>query len=156
MSRRNQAIKKVYIADPIYHSAAVTQLVSKILKKGKKSTAEKIVYGAFDLIKEKLSKDPLEVFMMAIENVSPVMEVKSRRVGGANYQIPVEVSKERAHSLAMRWIVTFSQEKKGKPMMQKLTDEIVDGFNKTGSSFKKREDTHKMAEANKAFAHFRY
>ena len=122
----------------------------------KKSTAERIVYDALDIVKEKTTKEPLEVFRAALDNVRPLLETKSRRVGGATYQVPVSVSEDRGYSLALRWIRSYSRERKGKPMHEKLAQEIIDGFNKTGPSIKKREDMHKMAEANRAFAHYRW
>ena len=123
---------------------------------GKKSIAERIVYDALDIVKEKTAKEPLEVFRAALDNVRPLLETKSRRVGGATYQVPVSVSEDRGYSLALRWIRSYSRERKGKPMHEKLAQEIIDGFNKTGPSIKKREDMHKMAEANRAFAHYRW
>ena len=123
---------------------------------GKKSIAERIVYDALDIVKEKTSKEPLEVFRAALDNVRPLLETKSRRVGGVTYQVPVSVSEDRGYSLALRWIRSYSRERKGKPMHEKLAQEIIDGFNKTGPSIKKREDMHKMAEANRAFAHYRW
>lgn len=126
------------------------------MERGKKSTSESIVYGAFDILKEKTGKEPLEVFKKSIDNVRPLLETKSRRVGGATYQVPVSVRPERGNTLALRWMRTFARGRKGKPMRIKLADEIMDGYNKTGAAFKKREDTHKMAESNRAFAHYRW
>lgn len=156
MSRRNRAKKREIIPDPIHGSTLVTAMVSRLILGGKKATAEKILYGAINNLGEKTGKDGLEVFDQAIQNVKPVMEVKSRRVGGANYQVPIEVRPERAIALALRWIVANARSKKGKAMAERLTDELLDAYNNTGASIKKREDTHKMAEANKAFAHFRW
>lgn len=155
--RRRQAIKRKVVADPKYNSKVVAKFVNILMSKGKKSVAESIVYGAFDIIKKKTNEeDPLKVFYKALENIRPRLEVKPRRVGGATYQVPVEVSQERGVSLALRWIKDFSRAKKGKPMMQRLADEILSGFKGEGGAIKKRDDTHKMAEANKAFAHFRW
>ncbi len=142
--------------DPIYQSVLITQMVNKTIIGGKKSTAERIIYGALERIKEKSNEEPLAVFTRAIENVRPLVEVKARRVGGATYQVPSEVKHERSLALAMRWILTFSQAKTGKPMKDRLAEEILAASKKEGLSIKKREDTHKMAEANKAFAHYRW
>jgi len=155
--RRRQAVKRQITADPKYNSKIVAKLINILMIKGKKSTAEGIVYGAFDIIKEKLNEeDPIKVFTKALENIRPRLEVKPRRVGGATYQIPIEVSHERGVSLALRWIKDFSRAKKGRPMEVRLADEIMAGFKGEGAAIKKRDDTHKMAEANKAFAHFRW
>jgi small subunit ribosomal protein S7 len=134
----------------------VARLVNIVMERGKKSTALRIVYGALDILKEKTGKDPLEVYKQAIDNVRPLLETKSRRVGGATYQVPVEVKSDRGHSLALRWIRTFAKTKKGQPMQVKLASELLEAYNRTGSSMKKREDTHRMAEANKAFSHYRW
>jgi small subunit ribosomal protein S7 len=142
--------------DPVYGSKVFTKLVNKIMWDGKKSTSESICYGAFELIKEKTKKEPLEVFEQALKNVMPVLEVKARRVGGANYQVPIEVRAERRVTLGIRWLVGYSRQRAGKSMEEKLAVEIMDAANNTGTSVKKREDTHKMAEANKAFAHYRW
>ncbi len=155
--RRRQAIKRKVVADPKYSSKVVAKFINILMSKGKKSVAESIVYGAFEIIKKKANEeDPLKVFYKALENIRPRLEVKPRRVGGATYQVPVEVSQERGISLALRWIKDFSRAKKGKPMMERLADEILSGFKGEGGAIKKRDDTHKMAEANKAFAHFRW
>ena len=155
--RRRRAEKRRRVPDARYHSALVTRLVNTILKCGKKSVAERIVYGAIDKIGEKVKeKTPLEVLEQAIENVKPKLETKSRRVGGANYQVPLDVSSERQTSLALRWIVQYASSRKGTAMMQALATEILDAFNNTGAAVKKREDTHKMAQANRAFAHYRW
>ncbi|MFN3966565.1 MAG: 30S ribosomal protein S7 [Endomicrobiia bacterium] len=148
--------KRVIIPDIKYNSLLVARFINKINFRGKKTVAEEIVYKAFDIIKEKTKKDPLEVFTKAIENVRPLLEVKPRRVGGATYQVPVEVPQTRGETLAMRWILQFARERKGAPMYQKIADEIISAYNKEGPAIKKREDTHKMAEANRAFAHYRW
>ena len=154
--RRRSAPKRKILPDPIYGDKLVAKLINIVMEKGKKSTAESIVYGAFDILKEKTGKEPLEVFKKSIDNVRPLLETKSRRVGGATYQVPVSVRPERSNTLALRWMRLFAKGRKGKPMHQKLADEILDGFNKTGAAFKKREDVHKMAESNRAFAHYRW
>ena len=155
--RRRQAVKRQITADPKYNSKIVAKLINIIMVKGKKSVAENIVYGAFDILKQKSGEeDPLKVFNKALENIRPRLEVKPRRVGGATYQVPIEVNQERGVSLALRWIKDFSRGKKGKPMGERLADEILAGYNGEGAAIKKRDDTHKMAEANKAFAHFRW
>lgn len=155
--RRRQAVKRKVVADPKYNSKVVAKFINILMTRGKKSIAEGIIYGAFEILKKKSNdEDVLKVFYKALENVRPRLEVKPRRVGGATYQVPVEVSQERGVSLALRWIKDFSRAKKGKPMMERLADEILAGFRGEGSAIKKRDDTHKMAEANKAFAHFRW
>ncbi len=155
--RRHSAEKRELIPDAKYNSELVARLINTIMSRGKKSTAQGIVYGAFDLIQQKKSDmDPLEVFLQALENVKPKLEVKSRRIGGANYQVPIEVAPERQVALAMRWIVSYSRGRKGKSMVESLAGELLDAFENTGSSIKKKEDTFKMAQANKAFAHFRF
>ncbi len=155
--RRRQAFKRQIVPDPKYNNKIVAKLVNIIMTRGKKSVAESIVYGAFEIIKQKSGEeDPLKVFNKALENVRPRLEVKPRRVGGATYQVPIEVSQERGISLALRWLKDFSRAKKGKPMMERLADEILAGYKGEGAAIKKRDDTHKMAEANKAFAHFRW
>jgi len=155
--RRHRAPKRQLIPDVKYNSELVARLINTIMSRGKKSTAQSIVYGAFDLIKEKKKDmEPLEVFLQALENVKPKLEVKSRRVGGATYQVPVEVSSERQVAVAIRWIKDYSQARKGKPMMESLAAELLDAFDNTGAAVKKKEDTHKMAQANKAFAHYRW
>ena len=154
--RRRRAAKRKILPDPKYKNLVVAKMINIIMERGKKSIAESIVYGAFDVIKQKLDKDPLEVFKLAVDNARPLLETKSRRVGGATYQVPVSVRPERGNTLAMRWVKTFAKGRKGKPMRIKLADELMDGFNKTGSAFKKREDVHKMAESNRAFAHYRW
>ncbi len=154
--RRRRAQKRLIDPDPRYNDLLVAKFINIVMECGKKSTAERIVYDALEIVKEKTSKEPLEVFRAALDNVRPLLETKSRRVGGATYQVPVSVSEDRGYSLALRWIRSYSRDRKGKPMHEKLAQEIIDGFNKTGPSIKKREDMHKMAEANRAFAHYRW
>jgi len=154
--RKRQATKRDVLADPIYNSKVVTKLINQIMQDGKKGTAEKIIYEAFDIIKTKTNKDPMEVFNKAMENIKPALEVKSRRVGGANYQVPVEVKPDRAQALAFRWLAQYARLRNGHSMAENLANEIIDASEGTGASVKKREDTHKMAEANRAFAHYRW
>jgi small subunit ribosomal protein S7 len=154
--RKNRAVKRDVLPDPIYKSKVVTRLINGLMIGGKKGTAEKILYGAFDIIKEKTGEEPIQVYEKALENIRPVLELKSRRVGGANLSVPVEVSDERAQTLALRWLVNYARLRNGKTMAEKLAFEIIDASNGIGGSVKKREDTHKMAEANKAFAHYRW
>ena len=154
--RKRRAVKRDVLPDPIYNSKTVTKLVNRIMNDGKKGTAEKILYEAFNIIKEKTGKDPMEVYNAALENVKPALEVKSRRIGGSNYQVPNEVSDERAQTLALRWIVNYAKTRNGKGMAINLANELIDASNGVGGSVKKREDTHKMAEANKAFAHYKW
>ncbi|MBE6371087.1 MAG: 30S ribosomal protein S7 [Lentisphaerae bacterium] len=155
--RRRRITKRELTPDVKYNSELVARLINTLMRNGKKTVAQSIVYGAFDVIKsKKKDMEPLEVFIQAVENVKPKLEVKSRRVGGATYQVPLDVPAERQVALAMRWIVTYSQAKKGKSMMQSLASELLDAFDNTGSSIKKKDDTHKMAQANKAFAHYRW
>jgi len=156
MPRKGPALKRPLVSDPVYSSPLITQLVNKILSRGKKSTAESIVYGALNGAKEKSGTDALTILKKALENIKPTVEVKSRRVGGATYQVPVEVKPARATALALRWLVDYSRERREKSMTERLTNEILDASNGLGASVKKREDTHKMAEANKAFAHYRW
>ncbi len=157
MSRRRRAIKREVLADPIFGNTVVTRFINKLMERGKKNVAEGIFYKALDIIKEKSKEpEPMKIFMKALDNVKPVLEVKSRRVGGATYQVPVDVSPDRRTSLAIKWIVQFAKNKKGKPMREKLADEILDAAKGTGASMKKKEDTHKMAEANRAFAHYKW
>jgi small subunit ribosomal protein S7 len=156
MARRRVAEKRKILPDSQYKDITITRFVNKLMMKGKKSTAESIVYGSFDIIKEKTGKNPLETFKQAMDNVKPVVETKSRRIGGANYQVPVEVKPSRQLALAMRWIIGYSKEKPGKTMKDKLAAELIDAANSRGNSIKKKEDTHKMAAANKAFAHYRW
>ena len=154
--RKRRAVKRDVLPDPIFHSKVVTKLVNQIMVDGKRGKAETIVYDAFDIIKDRTNTDPNEVFMKALENIKPALEVKARRVGGANYQVPMEVSHDRAQSLALRWLNTAAKNRGGKSMAEKLANELIDASNNTGGAVKKREDTHRMAEANKAFAHYRW
>ena len=154
--RKRRAEKRDVLADPIYDSKVVTRLINTIMKDGKKGTAEKILYGAFDTVKERTGNDPIETFEKAMENIKPALEVKSRRVGGSNVQVPIEVSEERGQTLALRWLVNYARLRNGKTMIDNLANEIIDAANGTGGAVKKREDTHRMAEANKAFAHMRW
>lgn len=155
--RRRRAETRDVLADPKFNSKLVTRFVNVIMKKGKKSVAEQIMYNALDIVSAKTgNKNSLEVLQKAIDNARPLLEIKPRRVGGATYQVPIEVNSERGSSIAMRWIRDFARQKKGRPMEEKLADEIIDAFNSQGSALKRREDMHKMAEANKAFAHYRW
>ena len=154
--RKRRAIKRDVLPDSIYNSKLVTKLVNTVMKDGKKGTAESIVYEAFDIIKERTGKDAMEIFNQALENVEPALEVKSRRVGGSNYQVPVEVSETRKKTLAFRLIVNYAKTRNGKGMAINLANELIDAANGVGGAVKRREDTHKMAEANKAFAHYRW
>ena len=154
--RKRRAEKRDVLADPIYESKVVTRLINTIMKDGKKGTAEKILYGAFDTVKERTGNNPIEVFEKAMENIKPALEVKSRRVGGSNLQVPIEVSDERSQALALRWLVQYARLRNGKSMADNLANEIIDASNGIGGAVKKREDTHRMAEANKAFAHYRW
>lgn len=156
MPRRREVPKRQILPDPKYGDRMVGRFINSIMKDGKKSTAEHILYGAFEVIESKTRNDPLAMFRRALENVRPRVEVKSRRVGGATYQVPVEVRPERAMSLAMRWLKSYARARAGKSMHEKLADEIIDAANERGEAVKKREDTHRMAEANKAFSHYRW
>jgi small subunit ribosomal protein S7 len=156
MPRKGPVPKRDVLPDPVYNSKIFTKLVNQIMWDGKKSIAEGICYGAFSIVETKTGKDALEVFEEAMKNITPIVEVKARRVGGANYQVPVEVRPERRQTLAIRWLVTYARKRGEKTMEQRLAGEIMDAYNSTGGSVKKREDTHKMAEANKAFAHYRW
>ena len=156
MARKKKAKKRIIEPDIIYNNATVAKLINYIMRKGKKTIARKIVYGAFDIMKEKTKKEPIELFEKAIENVSPVLEVRPRRVGGATYQIPKEVRGDRRLTLALRWIIKAAKQKKGKPMRERLAEELLSAANNTGWAVKRKEDTHRMAEANRAFAHFRW
>ena len=156
MPRRGNVPKRDVLPDPVYNSKLVTKLINSIMLDGKKGVAQKIVYDAFDIIKEKTGKDPAEAFEAAMENVMPVLEVKSRRVGGSNYQVPMDVRPERRQTLGLRWITAYSRSRGEKTMKERLAAEIMDAMNGAGASVKKRDDVHKMAEANKAFAHFRW
>lgn len=156
MPRRGNIAKRDVLADPIYNSKMVTRLVNSIMLDGKKGVAQKIVYGAFDIVSEKTGNDPLEMFEKALENIMPLLEVKARRVGGSTYQVPMEVRPERRETLGLRWLTAYSRGRNERTMRERLAGEIMDAVNGTGNAVKKREDTHKMAEANKAFAHYRY
>ena len=154
--RKRRAVKRDVLADPIYNSKLVTKLINNMMIDGKKGKAQTIIYDAFDIIKEKTGKDPMEVFEQAMENVKPALEVKSRRVGGANYQVPIEVRADRSQALGLRWIIQYARLRGGHSMAENLANELIDASNGTGAAVKKREDTHRMAEANKAFAHYRW
>ena len=156
MPRRGQISKRDVLPDPMYHSKLVTKLINNIMEDGKKGVAQKIVYDAFEIVAEHTGKEALEAFQEALENIMPKLEVKARRVGGSTYQVPMEVREERRLTLGLRWIRTYSRTRGEKSMAEKLAGEIVDAINSTGGSFKKKEETHRMAEANKAFAHYRY
>ena len=156
MPRRGFIARRDVLPDPLYNSKVVTRLINNIMLDGKKGVAQSIVYGAFDQIKNKTGKDPVEVFENAMNNVMPTLEVKARRVGGANYQVPIEVRAERKETLGLRWITSYSRNRGEKTMAQRLAGELMDAANGTGGAVKKREDTHKMAEANRAFAHYRW
>ena len=156
MPRRGSIAKRDVLSDPLYHSKLVTRLINNIMLDGKKGVAQKIVYGAFEIVQEKTGKDPLEVFEQAMENIMPALEVKARRVGGATYQVPMEVRPERRQTLGLRWLTNYSRLRSEKTMKERLAGEILDAVNGVGGAAKKRDDTHKMAEANKAFAHYRW
>jgi len=156
MPRKGPISKRDVLPDPIYGSKLFTKLVNQIMWDGKKSLAERICYDAFDIVANKIGKDPMEVFEEAMKNITPLVEVKARRVGGANYQVPVEVRADRRQTLAIRWLVTYTRKRGEKTMAQRLAGEIMDAANSSGSAVKKKEDTHKMAEANRAFAHYRW
>ncbi len=154
--RKRRAVKRDVLPDPVYNSKVVTKLVNAIMLDGKKGVSQKIIYDAFEMIEKQTGKPAMEVYEKALENIKPALEVKSRRVGGSNYQVPIEVNDERAQTLALRWLVNYARLRNGKGMAINLANEIIDASNGTGASVKKREDTHKMAEANKAFAHYRW
>ena len=154
--RKRRAVKRDVLPDPIYNSKLVTKLINSLMLDGKKGVAQKILYQAFDMIKEKTSQDPMEVFAKAMENIKPALEVKSRHVGGANYQVPIEVRGDRSQALALRWLTQYARLRGGHSMAENLANEIIDASNGVGAAVKKREDTHRMAEANKAFAHYRW
>ena len=156
MPRRGAAPKRDIMPDPVYNSKVLTKLINQVMLDGKRGVSESICYGALDIIREKTGKDPGEVFEQAMKNVMPILEVKARRVGGANYQVPIEVRAERRQTLAIRWITKYARERSGRTMRERLADELIDASNNAGASVKRREDTHKMAEANKAFAHYRW
>ncbi len=154
--RKRCAVKRDVLPDPIYNSKVVTKLINSIMLDGKKGTAQSILYKAFDIIKERTNEDPMTIFEKAMENIKPSLEVKSRRVGGSNYQVPIEVTPARSQALAIRWLTKYARERGGKGMAENLASELIDASNGTGAAVKKREDTHRMAEANKAFAHYRW
>lgn len=156
MGRKNKSVNRPVLPDSRYNSTVVSKFVSRMMLDGKKSVSVRIIYEAFDTLKAKTEKDPLEVFLKALDNVKPMVEVKSRRVGGATYQVPVEIRDVRKEALAMRWIITAARNRNGHGMAETLAAELLDAYNSTGTAFKKKEDTHKMAEANKAFAHYRW
>ena len=156
MPRKGYIAKRDVLPDPIYNSKVVTKLINNIMLDGKKSVAQKIVYGAFDIIKEKEQKDALEVFETALNNIMPVLEVKARRIGGATYQVQLEIRAERRQTLGLRWLVLYARKRNEKTMAEKLAGEIIDATNQNGGAYKKKEDTHRMAEANKAFAHYKF
>jgi small subunit ribosomal protein S7 len=156
MPRRGTIKKRKTPADPFYNSTVVARFINLLLRKGKKNTAERIVYGTMDIVKQKTKEDPLKALEKALENVRPLLETKSRRVGGANYQVPIEVSPTRSFSLGVRWLLHYAKERSGKSMEEKLSAEIIDALNNRGGAVKKREDTHKMAESNRAFAHYKW
>ena len=154
--RKRRAVKRDVLPDPIYKSKVVTKLINAIMLDGKKGIAQTILYEAFDIVKEKTGQEPMEIFEKAMENIKPALEVKSRRVGGSNYQVPIEVTPARSQALGIRWLVTYSRARGGKGRAENLAAELIDASNGTGAAVKKREDTHRMAEANKAFAHYRW
>ncbi|MBN2810787.1 30S ribosomal protein S7 [Treponema zuelzerae] len=156
MGRKNKTIDRPVAPDAKYHSVVVSKFVNRMMLRGQKATSVRVVYDAMDKMKEKTDKDPLEVFLKALDNVKPMVEVKSRRVGGATYQVPVEIRDARREALGMRWVINAARSRSGHEMSERLAAELVDAFNNTGSAYKKKEDTHKMAEANKAFAHYRW
>lgn len=156
MPRRSGVPKRDVLPDPVYNSKVVTKVVNQIMLDGKKGLAQEIVYGAFDIIKEKTGHEPIEVFNQAINNIMPVLEVKVRRVGGSNYQVPMEIRPERRQTLAIRWLVSYARARSERDMCQRLAGELMDAYNSTGGAFKKKEDVHRMAEANRAFAHYRW
>jgi|SRR5512139_1834945 small subunit ribosomal protein S7 len=156
MARRREAEKRELLPDPKYNSKLVSRFITILMGDGKKATAEKACYGAFDIMKDKTGSDPLKVFKTAVDNVKPLLEVKPRRVGGATYQVPMEVRPQRKIALALRWIVGYARQRKEKTIRERLAGELLDAYNNTGTSIKKKEDTHKMAEANRAFAHYRW
>lgn len=156
MPRRGNIAKRDVLPDPLYKSKLVTRLINSVMQDGKKGVAQKIVYGAFDIVKEKAGKEPLEVFETSLENIMPVLEVKARRVGGSTYQVPMEVRPERRQTLGLRWLTSYARSRGERTMRERLAGELLDAMNGAGGACKKREDTHKMAEANKAFAHYRW
>ena len=156
MARRHRAEQRLPLPDPVHHDIQVSRFINKVMRDGKRSTAEAIVYGAFDVIHDRTREDPLKIFQRALENVSPMVEVKSRRVGGSTYQVPIEVRSSRREALAMRWLITYARNRGGRSMRDKLANELIEAAHHRGNAVKKKEDTHRMAEANKAFAHYRW
>jgi len=156
MPRRREVPKRKVLPDPLYHDVDVTKFMNNVMQDGKKSTAERIVYGAFEVIHERTREEPLKIFHRALENVEPAVEVKSRRVGGATYQVPIEVPQNRRQALAMRWLISFARKRAGKSMQDKLANELIEAAHNRGNAVKKRDDVHRMAEANKAFSHYRW
>lgn len=156
MSRRSKPAKRIPLADPVYNSVDVSKFINRVMRRGKKSLAERIFYATLEKIKERTGEDPIEVFQKAMTNATPLLEVKARRIGGSTYQVPIEVKADRGFALSSSWIIEAAKKRGGKSFIEKLTNEILDASNGTGAACKKREDTHKMAEANKAFAHYRY
>ena len=156
MPRKGNVIKREVLPDPIYNSKLVTRLINRIMLDGKKGTAQTILYRAFNIVKERTNEEPMTIFEKAMANIKPALEVKSRRVGGSNYQVPIEVTPARSQALAIRWLIKYARERGGKGMAENLASELIDASNGTGAAVKKREDTHRMAEANKAFAHYRW
>ena len=156
MARKGHIAKREVMPDPMYNSKVVTKLINKVMWDGKKVTAQKIVYGAFDIVKEKTGREAMDAFRQALDNVTPALEVKARRVGGATYQVPIEIRAERRQTLGLRWIVSYARNRHEKTMAEKLAGELIDAVNGNGGAFKKKEDTHRMAEANKAFAHYKW
>ena len=156
MSRRSKPAKRIPLADPVYNSVDVSKFINRIMRRGKKSLAERIFYATLERIKERTNEDPIEVFQKAMTNATPLLEVKARRIGGSTYQVPIEVKADRGFALSSSWIIDFAKKRSGKSYVDKLVNEIIDASNGQGAACKKREDTHKMAEANKAFAHYRY
>ena len=154
--RKRQAVKRDVLADPMYHSKMITKLINGIMLDGKKGTAQKILYDALEIVKEKTNRDPMEVLNEAFDNIRPSLEIRSRRIGGSNYSVPTEVREERANALMLRWLIQYAKNRSGRGMAEKLAAEIIDASNGIGGAVKKREDTHKMAEANKAYAHYRW
>lgn len=156
MPRRSGVPKRDVLPDPVYNSKVITKLVNQVMLDGKKGTAQKIVYGAFDIVKEKMNLEPIDVFTQALENIKPVLEVKARRVGGSTYQVPIEIRPDRRQTLAIRWMVTFARKRSEKTMAERMAGEIMDAYNNAGSAIRRKEEMHKMAEANRAFAHYRW
>ena len=156
MPRRSGVPKRDVLPDPVYNSKVITKLVNQVMLDGKKGTAQKIVYGAFDIVKEKMNLEPIDVFTQALENIKPVLEVKARRVGGSTYQVPIEIRPDRRQTLAIRWMVAFARKRSEKTMAERMAGQIMDAYNNAGSAIRRKEEMHKMAEANRAFAHYRW